>query len=108
MQECPPKVEIPSDCGITNVKSTRITNGKPAPRGGFPWQVAVGYRNPNDDTIDYLCGAALVTKRLNPIFTLKQSIVYSRHVVTAAHCIRDDLETVLLGVTCIIFNWFSE
>ena len=63
VKDCPPKVEIPPECGLSNVTNTRITNGKPARRGSFPWQVAIGYRNPNDDTIDYLCGGALVTKR---------------------------------------------
>lgn len=44
--------------------------------------MAIGYKDPSNGNIDYLCGATLVTKR---------------HVVTAAHCLRDDLETVLLG-----------
>ena len=33
--------------------------------------------------VEYLCGATLVT---------------DRHVVTAAHCLRDDMVSVLLGV----------
>ena len=80
--QCLAQVEIPAECGRSNVTLTRIVNGTPARKGAWPWQVAIGYRNPNDDTIDYLCGGTLVT---------------TRHVVTAAHCLRDDLETVLLG-----------
>lgn len=73
---------IPPECGISKVRALRITNGTPAKKNQWPWQVALGYTNPADNTIDYLCGGALVTKR---------------HVVTAAHCLRDDMATVLLG-----------
>jgi len=75
-------VEIPPECGRTNITQTRIVNGTPAKKGSWPWQVAIGYTNPDTGGIDYLCGGALVT---------------ARHVVTAAHCMREDLVTVLLG-----------
>merc|ERR1711971_674751 len=81
-ETCPSSVAIPPECGITKVRALRITNGQPAKINQWPWQVALGYTNPEDNTIDYLCGGALVTKR---------------HVVTAAHCLRDDMVTVLLG-----------
>merc|ERR1712110_516488 len=81
-EACPSSVEIPPECGLSKVRALRITNGQPAKKGQWPWQVALGYTNPADNTIDYLCGGALVTKR---------------HVVTAAHCLRDDMVTVLLG-----------
>jgi len=81
-ETCPSSVAIPPECGITKVRALRITNGRPALNGQWPWQVALGYTNPTDNTRDYLCGGALVTKR---------------HVVTAAHCLRDDMVTVLLG-----------
>lgn len=75
-------VEIPSDCGVTNVFSTRIVNGRNTKKNAWPWIAALGYREPKTGKIFYLCGASLVTKK---------------HLVTAAHCIRDDLTTVLLG-----------
>jgi len=83
-EECPStSVEIPPECGVsTGIRQTRIVAGVDALQGSFPWQAALGYRDPSSGNIDYLCGATLVTKR---------------HVVTAAHCLRDDLETVLLG-----------
>jgi len=80
--ECPKVVEIPSQCGQTNVGSNRIVNGKPAKKNAWPWLAALGYTDPNTGEVLYLCGATLVT---------------NKHVVTAAHCIRDDMVTVLLG-----------
>merc|ERR1712198_706510 len=82
LKECPSAVEIPDECGEKKFQEIRIVNGRPAKLGAWPWQVAIGYKNPDEDKLDYLCGAALITKR---------------HVVTAAHCMRDDLATVLLG-----------
>ena len=60
---CSSAVAIPPECGISKVRALRITNGAPAKKGQWPWQVALGYTNPSDNTIDYLCGGALVTKR---------------------------------------------
>lgn len=74
-------MELPPECGRKTVGSLRITNGKPAKRNAWPWQVAIGY-NDTEGKIDYLCGGTLVTKR---------------HVVTAAHCVQDSMATVLLG-----------
>jgi len=74
-------VELPPECGRTRISSNRITNGQPARRNAWPWQVAIGY-NDTEGKVDYLCGGTLVTKR---------------HVVTAAHCIQDSMATVLLG-----------
>eukprot|EP00092_Neocalanus_flemingeri_P004211 GFUD01004529.1.p1 GENE.GFUD01004529.1~~GFUD01004529.1.p1 ORF type:complete len:488 (+),score=127.45 GFUD01004529.1:318-1781(+) len=80
--ECPQLVEIPTECGKAKVGSNRIVNGKPAKRNAWPWLAALGYTDPNTGDVQYLCGATLVS---------------AKHVVTAAHCIRDDMVTVLLG-----------
>eukprot|EP00092_Neocalanus_flemingeri_P017235 GFUD01018638.1.p1 GENE.GFUD01018638.1~~GFUD01018638.1.p1 ORF type:complete len:487 (+),score=130.08 GFUD01018638.1:238-1698(+) len=81
-EECPQLVEIPTECGQAFVGSNRIVNGKPAKRNAWPWLAALGYTDPNSGDVQYLCGATLVS---------------AKHVVTAAHCIRDDMVTVLLG-----------
>jgi len=81
-EPCRQPVELPPECGDTTVRgSNRITNGNKTRRFAWPWQAAIGYED-TDGSIDYLCGASLVTKR---------------HVVTAAHCIQDSMATVLLG-----------
>jgi len=76
------KVKLPSDCGVTNMISTRIVNGQHTETNAWPWIAALGYREAKSGKIFYLCGASLIT---------------SKHLVTAAHCVRDDLATVLLG-----------
>jgi len=82
VNECPKQVEIPSECGETSVGTNRIVNGQPAKKNAWPWLAALGYTDPNTGDVLYLCGATLIT---------------NKHVVTAAHCIRDDMVTVLLG-----------
>jgi len=61
--------------------ASRIVGGVRAKLGSWPWIAAIGY-NIDVNKTEYLCGGTLITKR---------------HVVTAAHCIRDDLDHVLLG-----------
>ena len=82
--DCPREVEIPAECGMTRAGSNRIVNGRPAKRNAWPWLAALGYTDPSTGEVLYLCGATLIT---------------NKHVVTAAHCIRDDMVTVLLGVS---------
>ncbi|KAH8365861.1 hypothetical protein KR093_006514 [Drosophila rubida] len=68
-------------CGSPTVKTfRRIVGGNPAKLGSWPWIALLGY----DYGSSYLfkCGGTLVT---------------ARHVLTAAHCILDDLIVVRLG-----------
>ena len=74
---------LPPNCGIASMFSTRIVSGLQSSVGAWPWVAALGYLEQQSGDIYYLCGASLVTRR---------------HLVTAAHCVRDDLVTVLLGV----------
>jgi len=77
-----PKVTLPHNCGITTVFSTRIVSGSQTDVNAWPWVAALGYREQLTGKIFYLCGASLIT---------------NKHLVTAAHCLRDDLVTVRLG-----------
>ncbi|XP_060537059.1 venom protease-like isoform X2 [Cylas formicarius] len=73
------------DCGFSNVSFPRIVGGLNAKLGGFPWMVALGYKNSKiPDQPKWLCGGTLITQR---------------HVLTAAHCVsgRRDLYLVRLG-----------
>ena len=82
VQACIQPVELPPECGDKKIRGAiRITNGQPAKKNAWPWQVAIGklssvggrtsgYRvlqcsgyNNTEGNIDYLCGATLITKR---------------------------------------------
>lgn len=65
-------------CGLTKVKNTRIVGGSEAPAGSFPWFALLGRENQffNEIKLKFFCGGSLIT---------------SRHVLTAAHCIENDL-----------------
>lgn len=60
-------------------KTPEIFSGSNAPRGAYPWLAALGYRTPN---IRFLCGGTLITQK---------------HVLSAAHCILDNLVVIRLG-----------
>lgn len=54
-------------------------SGTNAPRGGYPWYAALGYKLPN---VRFLCGGTLITQK---------------HVISAAHCVIAGLSLVRLG-----------
>lgn len=67
----------PGECGIISSKFPRVVGGFDAEAGQFPWLVALGY-DVNHANPKWLCGG---------------SIISTRHILTAAHCIhqRPDL-----------------
>lgn len=76
----------PPVCGVSNGAFSRIVRGVPAKLGQFPWIALLGYRGRRDpNTPRWLCGGSLIS---------------SKHVLTAAHCIHgreNDLYQVRLG-----------
>uniref|UniRef100_A0A3Q2CS96 Transmembrane serine protease 3b n=1 Tax=Cyprinodon variegatus TaxID=28743 RepID=A0A3Q2CS96_CYPVA len=69
-----------SACGSTPKYNTRIVGGNTSKPGQFPWQVSLHFRS------EHLCGG---------------SIIASRWILTAAHCVFEDssLWTVHVGLT---------
>ncbi|CAH1983368.1 unnamed protein product [Acanthoscelides obtectus] len=74
---------LPSgDCGIGR-KPVRITNGKEADLGQFPWIARLGYED--GQAIKFKCGGTLLNKW---------------YVITAAHCLKENeekLKVIRLG-----------
>lgn len=73
-----PNVE--EGCGSTVGYYKKIVGGEVSRKGAWPWIVLLGYDDPSGSP--FKCGGTLIT---------------ARHVLTAAHCIRDDLLFVRLG-----------
>ncbi|CAG9137310.1 unnamed protein product [Plutella xylostella] len=90
--ETPPEPEQPFEgfpdppvCGSSDASLGRVVGGKPAKLGDFPWMALLGYRQRRSPEPRWLCGGSLIT---------------SKHVLTAAHCIHGrekDLYQVRLG-----------
>jgi len=68
--------------GSKRPAGTRVVGGTAAKPGEWPWLAALGYRSKQGGQVRFLCGGALIGPS---------------HVITAAHCIRSDLTTILLG-----------
>ena len=68
-------------CGYSNETLNRIVGGVPAKLGQWPWMALIGYRDATGE-VGFKCGGSIITKR---------------HILTAAHCIRNDLALVRLG-----------
>ncbi|XP_076382110.1 chymotrypsin-like elastase family member 2A [Megalopta genalis] len=79
--------------GKKSVASTgRIFNGKPSRRGSWPWQVSLQLLHPKLGFIGHWCGGVLI----DPAW-----------VVTAAHCIHNDLFNLPIGAlwTAVVGEW---
>ncbi|XP_017880350.1 venom serine protease Bi-VSP-like [Ceratina calcarata] len=74
---------LPPDCGFSNITHTKVVGGVPAVLGAWPWITALGYQSRKDPSQTlWLCGGSLISRR---------------HILTAAHCIRDNLFVVRIG-----------
>ncbi|XP_028137604.1 phenoloxidase-activating factor 3-like [Diabrotica virgifera virgifera] len=76
---------LPSDCGYLDLND-RIRNGQDADLNEFPWMALLSYRT-----------------RRGPDFKCGGTIINSRYILTAAHCI-SNLDTPMLGVRVGEYN----
>ncbi|XP_023159338.1 venom serine protease Bi-VSP [Ceratitis capitata] len=76
-----PATSSAGTCGVVVRSFKKIVGGKASQRTDWPWIALLAYPDYSPDS-PFKCGGALVS---------------SRHVVTAAHCIRSDLSYVRLG-----------
>ncbi|XP_055910857.1 uncharacterized protein LOC129945223 [Eupeodes corollae] len=83
VDEIPRKLPTMADgCGFVNNEYRKIVGGTASKVGAWPWIALIGYEDNGLSASPFKCGGALIT---------------SRHVLTAAHCIRADLTFVRLG-----------
>ncbi|XP_048514024.1 chymotrypsin-like elastase family member 2A isoform X1 [Athalia rosae] len=82
----------PSDITLTTSTTGRIFNGKPSQRGAWPWQVSLQLLHPKMGFIGHWCGGVLV----DPVW-----------VLTAAHCIHNELFNLPVGAlwTAVVGEW---
>ncbi|XP_033157018.1 venom serine protease Bi-VSP-like isoform X1 [Drosophila mauritiana] len=73
-------LNVEEGCGSTVGYFKKIVGGEVSRKGAWPWIALLGYDDPSGSP--FKCGGTLIT---------------ARHVLTAAHCIRQDLQFVRLG-----------
>lgn len=73
----PPKVSkeslLPQNCGLAG---DRVVGGEDAPIGAYPWAAVLGYRSKGLPEIHFECGG---------------SVINERYIMTAAHCVNDNI-----------------
>ncbi|CAG9568401.1 unnamed protein product [Danaus chrysippus] len=72
----------PPECGLGLSFFVRVVGGAKAALGYFPWMALLGTKQENWDTARWICGGSLISHH---------------HVLTAAHCIKNELNVVRLG-----------
>ncbi|XP_050691245.1 phenoloxidase-activating factor 1-like isoform X3 [Eriocheir sinensis] len=77
---------LPKSCGpfslIQILIEIRIHGGNETRIGTYPWMAALGFKNTLTKKPDFLCGG---------------SVINERYILTAAHCLKRELEVVRLG-----------
>lgn len=73
---------FPVNCGEVFVEN-KIVNGEEAEFGQFPWMALLGYQQKGLDILEFLCGGTIIT---------------TKFVMTAAHCITVDVKRELMIV----------
>lgn len=68
-------------CGMSNATHPKVVGGNNAQLNAWPWMSILLYRA-SDQSTRFQCGGSLITEQ---------------HVLTAAHCIKDNLVLVRLG-----------
>lgn len=63
-------------CGYSDELFNRVVGGESAKKGAWPWMALLGYRR---------------RMSLKPTFKCGGTIISNRHILTAAHCLIDEL-----------------
>ncbi|KAK9878517.1 hypothetical protein WA026_022413 [Henosepilachna vigintioctopunctata] len=80
------------ECGLTNSQD-KITGGKIADLGQFPWMALLGFKHHSGESLQFLCGGSLITRR---------------DVLTAAHCIVENRHLELYSIRLGEYNLTTD